>query len=357
MNDAQKKRYMQRALEVAHQGEGSVSPNPLVGCVLVQKGKIIGEGYHEYYGGNHAEVNALIDAKKRGKNPKGADLFVTLEPCHHRGKTAPCTSFIVEKEIARVFFAMPDPNPLATGGKKFLEENGVCIETGILQKEAEEMNTFFIHNIAQKRPFFLGKAALSADGFLTKKKGNPTTITGKEANAFFHQWRRRCDGILVGVNTVLIDDPQLTVRYEAGSHHFSSPVKIILDPHLRLLKSQKKNRLFEEGKIILVTCKKEKNISPSPPTTLLEIPEEKGILDLSVLATELLKRNIGSVLVEGGNITLEHFAKANLLDAMYIAQGPQYFKEGLLLNKKSILKNLSLQSKEKYGNDIVSFYG
>jgi len=357
MNHEQKKGYMQRALEIAHQGEGSVSPNPLVGCILVKKGKIIGEGYHEYYGGNHAEINALADAKKRRNNPRGADLFVTLEPCHHTGKTSPCTHALVKEGIARIFFAMPDPNLLATGGKKFLEENGISVETGILQKESELMNTFFIHNVTQKRSFFLGKAAISADGFLTKKKGSSTVITGKETNTFFHQWRRRCDGILVGVNTVLIDDPQLTARHKTDSHHFSSPVKIVLDPHLRLLKSQKKYRLFEEGETLLIASEKTEDLLPPPHTTLLKIPEKKGILDLSFLAKKLLKQNIGSLLIEGGNTTLCHFAETNLLDAMYIAQSSEYFSQGLLLNKKSILKNLSLQNKKEYGSDTIKFYG
>ena len=223
-----KERYMRRALELARMGEGRTNPNPMVGCVIVKDGRIIGEGYHEKYGEYHAERNALL---RCGEDPAGADLYVTLEPCCHYGKTPPCTEIIIEKKIGRVFIGNVDPNPkVAGGGVKILQEQGIEVETGILEEECRKLNEVFFHYISTGRPFIAAKYAMSADGKIACASGDSKWITCETARKQVHMLRKRYSGILVGIGTVLADDPMLNCREEAGV----DPVRIICDFSLRI---------------------------------------------------------------------------------------------------------------------------
>ena len=213
MNSSQTKQYMYRALELAKKGTGAVNPNPLVGAVLVKDNRIIGEGYHEKYGQLHAERNAIADCYRRGENPAGAELYVTLEPCCHYGKTPPCTEAIIENKIVKVYVGSNDPNPLVDGGGiAVLRAHGIEVETGILKQECDALNEIFFHYIRTKRPFVLMKYAMTMDGKIATVTGDSKWITGEAARRQVHEDRNRCAAIMAGVGTVIADNPMLNCR-------------------------------------------------------------------------------------------------------------------------------------------------
>lgn len=224
----QKEEYMRRALELAKMGEGHTSPNPMVGCVVVKDGRIISEGYHERYGEFHAERNVLTRCKE---DCEGADLYVTLEPCCHYGKTPPCTEIIIEKKIRRVFVGSMDSNPLVAGkGVQILRDHGIEVETGVLEEECLRLNEIFYHFIQTKTPFVIMKYAMTLDGKIACATGDSRWVTGEEARREVHRMRKRCKGIMVGIGTVLADDPMLNCRIEEGV----DPVRIVCDSGLRI---------------------------------------------------------------------------------------------------------------------------
>lgn len=337
--------FMARALELAKKGMGFVSPNPMVGAVIVKNGKSIGEGLHKKYGKAHAEANAIADAEAKGYSVEDTEMYVTLEPCSHHGKTPPCADLIIEKKIKKVFVATKDPNPAAAGGIEKLQKAGIKVQTGFLENEAKNQNRFFFHGIAKKRPFFLGKIAIDANGFVSEKKGVQTKITGQEAQKFTHQLRMKCDAILIGAETAIIDNPLLSVRYGDKRR---DPLRIILDPKERVPKN---NRVFRDENYYLGT--KQTN--------------ESGFLDLSELAKKLYEKGIISVLIEGGPKTLEQFIQQNLLDEMIVIQSEKNIGKNdaprfpiKILNKwrktkeRKLGKN-SLQQYEKGVNSIPKF--
>lgn len=217
MNSSQTKQYMYRALELAKKGTGAVNPNPLVGAVLVKDNRIIGEGYHQKYGQLHAERNAIADCYRRGENPAGAELYVTLEPCCHYGKTPPCTEAIIENKIVKVYVGSNDPNPLVDGGGiAVLRAHGIEVETGILKQECDALNEIFFHYIRTKRPFVLMKYAMTMDGKIATVTGDSKWITGEAARRQVHEDRNRCAAIMAGVGTVIADNPMLNCRPAGG---------------------------------------------------------------------------------------------------------------------------------------------
>ena len=289
--------YMRRAMELAKKGRGYTSPNPMVGCVVVKDGRIISEGCHEKYGEYHAERNALLRCKE---DPEGADLYATLEPCCHYGKTPPCTEIIIEKKIGRVFVGSMDSNPLVGGeGVRILEEAGIEVVTGILEEECRAMNEIFFHYIETKTPFVLSKFAMSLDGKIACASGDSKWVSGEEARAEVQLLRKYYSGIMVGIGTVLADDPMLNCRVEEGC----DPVRIICDSHLRI---PEKSRIVKSAKEI-----------PTIVAAAADAPEEKervlsglGIevirtskpekVDLKELMPLLGARNIDGILLEGG---------------------------------------------------------
>lgn len=298
----EKEEYMRRALELARKGEGHTSPNPMVGCVVVKDGRIISEGYHEKYGEFHAERNALTRCTE---DTTGADLYVTLEPCCHQGKTPPCTDIIIEKKIARVFVGSMDSNPLVAGkGVQILRDHGIYVETGILEEECLKLNEVFYHYITTKTPFVVMKYAMTLDGKIACATGDSKWVTGEIARAQVHRMRGRYRGIMVGIGTVLADDPMLNCRVEGGV----DPVRIICDSNLHIpLESQIVKTASEIETI--VACSQESLEAERKQEKIRKL-KEAGIqligtegahgVNLVELMKKLGGQNIDSILLEGG---------------------------------------------------------
>ena len=297
-----KEEYMRRALELARKGEGHTSPNPMVGCVVVKDGRIISEGYHEKYGEFHAERNALTRCTE---DTAGADLYVTLEPCCHQGKTPPCTDIIIEKKIARVFVGSMDSNPLVAGkGVQILRDHGIYVEIGILDAECRKLNEVFYHYIATKTPFVVMKYAMTLDGKIACATGDSKWVTGEIARTQVHRMRGRYRGIMVGIGTVLADDPMLNCRVEGGV----DPVRIICDSNLHIPTESQivKTALDIET---IVACSQEALESERKQEKIRRL-KEAGIQIIGtegahgVNLVELMKKlggqNIDSILLEGG---------------------------------------------------------
>ena len=298
-------KYMKRALELAKLGEGKVNPNPLVGAVIVKDGRVIGEGYHEIFGGPHAEINAFSNATEDVSN---AHMYVTLEPCSHYGKTPPCANAIVEKGIKKVVIAMMDPNPLVAGkGIEILKKNGIEVEVGLMEKEAKVLNEIFIKYISTKLPFCILKTASTLDGKIGTYTGDSKWITGEKSREFVHQIRNRVSSIMVGIDTVIMDNPSLTTRLKEGKGR--NPIRVVIDSKGRIPLESK--LLYEEGKTIIATTK---NASVEKLVKLKELgveiivtPLKNDKVDLSYLVKELGERKIDSILLEGGG-TLNYSA-------------------------------------------------
>ena len=297
-----KEEYMRRALELARKGEGHTSPNPMVGCVVVKDGRNISEGYHEKYGEFHAERNALTRCTE---DTAGADLYVTLEPCCHQGKTPPCTDIIIEKKIARVFVGSMDSNPLVAGkGVQILRDHGIYVETGILDAECRKLNEVFYHYIATKTPFVVMKYAMTLDGKIACATGDSKWVTGEIARTQVHRMRGRYRGIMVGIGTVLADDPMLNCRVEGGV----DPVRIICDSNLRIPTESQIVKTASDIETI-VACSQEALESERKQEKIRRL-KEAGIQIIGtegahgVNLVELMKKlggqNIDSILLEGG---------------------------------------------------------
>ena len=297
-----KEEYMRRALELARKGEGHTSPNPMVGCVVVKDGRIISEGYHEKYGEFHAERNALTRCTE---DTAGADLYVTLEPCCHQGKTPPCTDIIIEKKIARVFVGSMDSNPLVAGkGVQILRDHGIYVETGILDAECRKLNEVFYHYIATKTPFVVMKYAMTLDGKIACATGDSKWVTGEIARTQVHRMRGRYRGIMVGIGTVLADDPMLNCRVEGGVE----PVRIICDSNLHIPTESQIVKTASDIETI-VACSQEALESERKQEKIRRL-KEAGIQIIGtegahgVNLVELMKKlggqNIDSILLEGG---------------------------------------------------------
>ena len=235
--------YMKIAIEEAVKGIGKTSPNPLVGAVIVKNSEIISKGFHEKYGENHAEVNAIKNSYEKGNCAKNATMYVTLEPCSHYGNTPPCVNAIIEAGISRVVIASNDPNT-KVDGINFLRKNGICVTENVLKEEADSINMPFFHYIKHKTPFIAMKYAMTLDGKIATKTGDSKYITGSDSLAHVHLLRGKYTAIMVGVNTVLADDPLLTCRTENSR----DPIRIIMDTTLRTPISAK---VVGEGTIIV----------------------------------------------------------------------------------------------------------
>ena len=297
-----KEEYMRRALELARKGEGHTSPNPMVGCVVVKDGRIISEGYHEKYGEFHAERNALTRCTE---DTTGADLYVTLEPCCHQGKTPPCTDIIIEKKIARVFVGSMDSNPLVAGkGVQILRDHGIYVETGILEEECLKLNEVFYHYITTKTPFVVMKYAMTLDGKIACATGDSRWVTGEKAREQVHRMRGRYRGIMVGIGTVLADDPMLNCRVEGGVN----PIRIVCDSNLHIpLESQIVKTASEIETI--VACSQD-TLDAERKQEKIEKLKDAGIqligtegahgVNLVELMQKLGEQKIDSILLEGG---------------------------------------------------------
>lgn len=290
---------MKKALRLAKRGAGRVHPNPLVGAVLVKNGHIIGEGAHEKFGWPHAEVSAI----RAAQGAAGATLYVTLEPCPHTGKTPPCTDLILRVGIKKVVIAAPDPNPLVSGrGISTLRKKGVDVSVGVLEAEALELNKDYNHWVKEKTPYTILKFAQSLDGKIADSSGRSRWISGEDSRALSHGLRGEADAILVGVNTVLKDDPLLSARL--ASFRRTQPVKVVLDTHLRTPLNARIFSKASPGAVILATGVKEthpKFKSLRSKAELLRVPLKKGRIDLRSLFRALGRKGITHLLIEGGS--------------------------------------------------------
>lgn len=287
--------FMRRALRLAARGYGRTSPNPMVGAVVVSDGEIVGEGYHVYARRDHAEVVAL---QRAGRRAKGADLYVTLEPCSHFGRTPPCVELIERSGVRRVYVAVEDPNPLVEGkGVGYLRERGIQVESGLCEAEAARLNAAFFHFVVHRRPYVTLKLAMTLDGKIATRTGESKWITGPKARRLVHRFRYGSDAILVGIGTVLRDDPSLDVRWIRKNR----VTKVVVDSEL---KCPEDARLFEsQDSVILFHRTGLRDVSRSDlgdRAELVAVPKREYGLSWVDVLDELGRRNVMSLLVEGG---------------------------------------------------------
>ncbi len=322
-------RYMARALYLARKGLFTTDPNPRVGCVLVKNSNIIGEGWHKRAGEAHAEVDALNNVSE---TPEGATAYVTLEPCSHHGKTPPCCDALIKAGIKRVVAAMQDPNPQVAGnGFKRLEEAGISVSSGVLETDARELNRGFIMRMTQGRPFVRSKLAMSLDGRTAMASGESKWITSAESRADVQRLRAQSSAILTGINTVLADDPSLTVRMD---QEVVQPVRVILDSKLQMPPLAK--MLTLPGRTIILTCNQTTAVRPELvegheeklrklqkiDAEVHQLPEKQGRLDLVDVMKFLCGQQINEVLVEAGAVLNGALLEANLVDEWIIYMAP-----------------------------------
>ena len=348
---------MDKALELAKKSLGRTSPNPLVGAVIVKNNQIVGQGYHQRVGTAHGERVALEEA---GDLAKGADLYVTLEPCNHFGRTPPCTKAIIEAGIKKVYVASIDPNPLVSGkGIEALQRAGIEVEVGLREKEAQELNEVFFKYITTKLPFIALKAACSLDGKIATRNGHSKWITGEEARKHSHGLRNIYDAIMVGKGTVLADDPQLNCRIPGGR----DPIRIVVDSKLSISPKAKILNLTSTAPTIIATTK-------NAPIDKIKVLASKGEIiqvnegdqvDLLQLFKILGERKITSILVEGGGILNASIVSQGLMDKLYLYLAPILiggqeapgFIGGAGISKLQEALRLGDINIEKIGQDIL----
>ncbi len=307
--------YMRRALALAELGRGLVSPNPMVGCVVVRDGKIVGEGHHARAGGAHAEVDALCHAG----DVSGATVYVTLEPCAHDGKTPPCVNLLREKKPRRVVAAMIDPNPQVSGkGVAALQAAGIEVEVGVLEEEARLLNEYFIKHVTTGLPFVIVKCGMSLDGKIATRTGDSRWVTGEESRLLVHQLRNEVDAILVGSRTVMLDNPTLTTRLPEGKA--KDPIRVILDS-AEYLDSDRRVFRVESDAPTWVAVPDDRDFEGADD--IIRVPGGDGGIDIGLLMKELGKRNVTSVLIEGGGTTHASAFEAGIVDKVLFFVAPK----------------------------------
>lgn len=332
--------YMRRALELAEWGRGSVSPNPMVGCVIVHEDKIIGEGFHKIYGEPHAEVNA-INSVQNQELLKEATAYVTLEPCAHWGKTPPCANLLVEKRLKKVVIAAGDSNPLVGGkGIEILKNAGIEVEIGILKKEAQSQNRRFFTQIEKQRPYVILKWAETQDGFVARENFSSKWISGALSRQLVHKWRAEEDAILVGKNTALHDNPSLNVRDWVGQN----PLRVVLDSKLELSKNL---NLFDKS--IPTICYNSLKSEKDENLDFVNLGNNFSILDM---LKDLNSRKIQSLIVEGGSKVLSQFIESGLWDEARIFIGKTKFETGI----SAPILNQNPTETLTIGEDILNVY-
>jgi diaminohydroxyphosphoribosylaminopyrimidine deaminase/5-amino-6-(5-phosphoribosylamino)uracil reductase len=335
--------YMQRCLDLAVLGQGSVSPNPMVGCVIVKNDQVIGEGYHQVFGGPHAEVLA-IQAVQNHEELIGSTVYVSLEPCAHFGKTPPCSNLLIEKKVGKVVIACKDPNPKVSGkGIEKLLKAGINVEVGVLEAAAKQLNKRFFCFHEKQRPYVTLKWAQTKDGFLDRLRSADQKginwISSEASKSLVHYWRSQEMSILVGKHTALNDNPSLTVREVSGKN----PIRILIDSQLQV---QNDISLFSEDAPTLIFNRlrneKKGNVE------WIKIPETstKQILE------ELYRRGIHSVMIEGGSRTLQYFIIDNVWDEAYVLVGDLFYGEGV---KAPNLNKVPVNS-HAFGSDQIYYY-
>ena len=344
-------KYMKRAIELAKKGIGYTNPNPIVGCVVVKNDEIISEGYHE-------KRNALTNCKE---DTTGAELYVTLEPCCHYGKTPPCTEIIIEKNIKKVYVGSMDPNKLVAGkGVKILEENGIEVECGVLKDECDKLNEVFFHYITNKTPYVVMKYAMTMDGKIACENGDSKWVTGEKARETVQNMRKKYMGIMVGINTVLEDNPMLNCRIEENVN----PIRIICDSNLKIpFESNIVNTANKIQTIVVCTNKADKDKQRWLENKGIEVIRQKvkGRVVLSDLMKILGEKGIDSILLEGGGTLNAQALKENIVNKICCFIAPKIVGganakspiEGKGVEKMMEAYNLRNLEIQKIGNDIM----
>lgn len=362
--------YMRMAFSLARMGEGETSPNPMVGALVVKDRKIIGKGYHRKSGEKHAEIVALEEAKGKAK---GGTLYLNLEPCCHFGKTPPCCKEIIHAAIKRVVCAMRDPNPLINGkGFSNLQRAGIAVEEGLLRSEAGMLNEIFLKYSQTGKPFVLAKAAMSLDGKISSSGGESKWISSEETRKYMHNRIRYCvDAVLVGINTVLMDDPLLTVRGTGG--RIKKIKRVVLDSTLKMPLASKLMGSLSKGDIDIYTTEKgikgsKKNLELAKANVVV-VGEVEGRCKMSEVIEDLGKRGVTSVLIEGGSRILSSAFEANVVDKVYFFMTPSIIhgknatsaiqgfvhkrlKDSIVLDRLSVLRigrDMMVQAYPTYG--------
>lgn len=314
--------YMRLALDLARKGMGRTNPNPMVGAVIVRDGQVIAQGYHARCGDLHAERSALKNCRE---DPRGATMYVTLEPCCHQGRQPPCTDAILDAGIARVVVGSDDPNPLVAGkGLDKLRRSGVEVVTGVLREECDALNQVFFHYIRTKRPYVVMKYAMTLDGKIATHTGASRWITGEAARHRVHQDRSRYAAIMAGVGTVLADDPLLTCRIEGGR----DPLRVLCDTHLRTpLEAQVVRTASQVPTVLATCCADEAKKAPyeAAGCRVWTLPERGGHVDLIALMDRLGQEEIDSVLLEGGATLNWSALEAGLVQRVQAYVAPKLF--------------------------------
>jgi diaminohydroxyphosphoribosylaminopyrimidine deaminase / 5-amino-6-(5-phosphoribosylamino)uracil reductase len=330
--------FMKRALQLARLGAGYVSPNPKVGCVIVQSDRIIGEGWHQCYGGPHAEVNA-VNSVSPSDQLLGSTVYVTLEPCSHFGKTPPCADLLIHHQVKKVIIANTDPNPLVNGeGIKKLTNAGIEVVKGLLDKEGQEINYAYFSSVQRQRPYVILKWAQSADGFIAGLRSERQWISNVYTRQLVHRWRSEEDAVLVGSRTAQLDNPQLTVRDWSGRN----PARIVIDRFLKLPDSL---RLWKDSPLTL--CYNTLQSKESGTVQFIRLDPENFINNL---VFDLHQRRIQSVIVEGGATTLGLFLNARCWDEARVFHASPLLSEGIAAPQLSepFTTTLRLQSDELF---------
>ena len=353
------KKYMRMAIELAKKGEGAVNPNPLVGAVVVKDGKVVGKGYHRFFGGPHAEVYALEEA---GKEACGATIYVTLEPCSHYGKTPPCAKKIIDMGIKKCFVGSSDPNPQVAGkGVAMLKKAGIEVVENVLKDECDKLNQVFFKYIKTKIPYLFLKCAITLDGKIATKTGNSKWITNEIAREKVQFYRNKFMGIMVGINTVVLDNPSLTARIQNGVN----PFRVVVDPHLKIDENCKVVKNNEDEKTVIITSQKnqfvensenindkdfeikmkQKRLSQNNKVKFIFLDKEK--FSFKEMLEEIGKMGIDSVLLEGGESLISLAFKEEVIDAGEI------FVANKILGDKNAKPFISGFSKDKMEEAIL----
>ncbi len=348
--------FMQLALNESLKGEGFTAPNPMVGAAIVKDGRLLALGYHHKCGGPHAEIEALKSLSPQ--ETQGATIYVTLEPCSHYGRTPPCCEALAKAGLARVVAAMRDPNPLVSGrGLSYLREKGLEVEVGLLEAEAKKINEIFLYYIQNKSPFVTLKLAQSLDGVTALFNGESKWITGEEARAAGRRLRHTHAAILVGANTVRLDNPALTTRFAGGC----DPIKIVLSSHGLIPETA---QIFKEGHTIVALGEDSKDEQKERLSNLgaeiITLPLKDGRPDPRALLPLLAERQISSLLVEGGAKVITSFLKDNLVNKLEIFVAPliiggeksRHSVGELNLLKLAEARHFTFRALEKCGNDL-----
>jgi len=350
--------YMKRALRLARRGEAWVSPNPMVGAVIVKRGRIIGEGYHQKFGGNHAEINAINQVTEP---IKGATIYINLEPCTHHGKTPPCIESIIGAKPARVVIGTPDANPIVTGKDiEALKRHGIKTTVGILEESCKELNERFFKFMRTGIPFVTLKFAQSIDGRIATASGHSRWISSEQSLKFAHALRSHHDAVLVGSGTLSKDDPELTVRLSRGRN----PLRVVVDSHLRISPDARILKDQDKARTIVATTnyadrEKRARLTDLGVEVLAVDTDKDRRVDLMRLLMELGKRNISSVLVEGGADIITSMLVEQLPDRVVIIIAPKIVGKGLEaigdLGIKNINESLRLAYRKvrRLGDDLI----